>query len=178
MTVKELMSRVAVRDVDGYAEIYKVMWTDIYVIGMTYFHNKEDAEDLVQNIFLKIWQKPEDYKPSLAGGKQWVLTKVKFTALDMLRNKKSRMNGYEEYAREIINQQQAAIENIYYEIEGNPLYDGLTQDEKIVATYLSSGYKRADILKMTGMSAKHYNYIFSRLKNFYKKKISYVIKIT
>src|ERR1035437_5744033 len=50
---------------------------------------KNNADDLVQEIFLKIWKNTKSFNPQKASFKTWVFTIAKNTTTDFLRKKKS-----------------------------------------------------------------------------------------
>ncbi len=60
----------------------------VYYVSYKYVRNAQDAEDITQDVFLKIWKnlKKYDSKWSL---KTWILGIAKNTAIDFLRKKKS-----------------------------------------------------------------------------------------
>ena len=51
--------------------------------------NRNDASDIVQEIFIKVWKNIEHFDPSKASFKTWIFTIAKNTTTDFLRKKKS-----------------------------------------------------------------------------------------
>lgn len=54
-TDRELMQRVAEGDRDAFAEVYDRSWNTIYATALSYLKSPEWAQDVVQDIFLKVW---------------------------------------------------------------------------------------------------------------------------
>lgn len=51
--------------------------------------NKNEASDIVQEIFIKAWKNIKNFKPEKASFKTWIFTIAKNTITDFLRKKKS-----------------------------------------------------------------------------------------
>lgn len=68
---KGITSRLKQGDLDALKEVYSRHWKNIFAIAFSFLKSKEDAEDAVQDIFMRFWQKKEylnsnaDYKPYL-----------------------------------------------------------------------------------------------------------------
>jgi len=55
--------------------------------------NKNDAPDIVQEVFIKIWKNIHHFDQSKASFKTWIFTIARNTATDFLRKKKSLFLG-------------------------------------------------------------------------------------
>jgi RNA polymerase sigma-70 factor (family 1) len=51
----ELLLRIAKDDAEAFAQLYDHYWNRIYSLARVYLKSSQTAEDLVQEIFLKIW---------------------------------------------------------------------------------------------------------------------------
>jgi len=47
-----------------------------------------EAEDIVQDVFLTLWRRPEQYDPERGTGRAWLLTSVRNRSLDHLRRRR------------------------------------------------------------------------------------------
>lgn len=58
MTDKEtvLLDRICKRDQSGLEALYKTYYTRLYILAFRYVKNQEQAEEIVNDVFLKIWQ--------------------------------------------------------------------------------------------------------------------------
>jgi RNA polymerase sigma-70 factor (family 1) len=56
---KELVERLQKGDVEAFDLIYEKYSKPLYLFGLKYLRSKDEAEELVQSVFLKIW---ENYK--------------------------------------------------------------------------------------------------------------------
>lgn len=66
-------------------EIYKRQGNRVYCIAMLYLKNKEDAEDAVQNVFVKLMDKPRNFE-SLEHEKAWFIMVTKNYCKDVLKS--------------------------------------------------------------------------------------------
>ena len=66
-------------------EIYERQGKRVYCIAMLYLKNKEDAEDAVQNVFIKLLDKPRSFE-SLEHEKAWFIMVTKNYCKDVLKS--------------------------------------------------------------------------------------------
>lgn len=91
------MRRIRQGDKRGLQEIYEAYITLIYAIVKDVLRNKENAEDVTSDFFIKLWDKA-DYYQGGRGHKTWMTTIARNMAIDYLRK-----YGKEE-AREILDE--------------------------------------------------------------------------
>ena len=87
MTDKEFdaaMSKIRQGDKQGLQEIYEAYIGLIYAIVLDVLQNKESAEDVTSDFFIKIWDKADYYK-SGQGHKAWMAAIARNMAIDYLR---------------------------------------------------------------------------------------------
>jgi RNA polymerase sigma-70 factor (family 1) len=56
---KMLLQRMAEGDTQAFARIFDNYWKKIYSISLTYIKSTQEAEDVTQDVFLKIWKNRE-----------------------------------------------------------------------------------------------------------------------
>lgn len=66
-------------------EIYERQVKRVYCIAMLYLKNKADAEDAVQNVFIKLMEKPIEFE-SLEHEKAWFIMVTKNYCKDVLKS--------------------------------------------------------------------------------------------
>jgi RNA polymerase sigma-70 factor (ECF subfamily) len=59
----------------------------IYGLGLIFLRNKIDAEDLVQDTFLKVWRTGSRFDPSRGSLDVWILLIARSLAIDLLRRR-------------------------------------------------------------------------------------------
>ena len=69
---------------EDYSKIYAIYFPKLVRFSQTYLHSQEDAENLVQDIFLYLWENREQI-PSLGNMNAYLFTVVKNRCIDFLR---------------------------------------------------------------------------------------------
>lgn len=88
------ISRICVNDREGLRAIYEDYCALIYSVTMEILHNREDAEDVTSEFFIRLWDIAESYRPG-KGHRAWMITIAHNMAIDYLRKRK-RENPAEE----------------------------------------------------------------------------------
>src|SRR5207302_535539 len=56
--------RIRAGDMDAFERLYRAYWQRLYVFAFRYGHVKEDAEEVVQDVFFRIWRGRADWVPA------------------------------------------------------------------------------------------------------------------
>lgn len=72
-------------DKEGLREIYQAYIGYIYSIVYQIIQNKENAEDITSEFFLRIWEKAGQYKTGSAGHRGYLATIARNMSIDFLR---------------------------------------------------------------------------------------------
>ena len=75
--------RIRAGDMDAFETLYRAYWQRLYVFAFRYGHVKEDAEEVVQDVFFRIWRGRADWVPAGAVGNYLYLA-VRNAARDRL----------------------------------------------------------------------------------------------
>jgi RNA polymerase sigma-70 factor (ECF subfamily) len=94
----ELIGRVArERDRAAFAAVYDRLSPRVYGFLLRLLRNRTDADDVLQETFLQVWNQAERYDPGRANADGWVLMIARSRAADRLRK---RGTGVAEPTRE------------------------------------------------------------------------------
>lgn len=129
----ELMHRVALRDKVAFAQLYDRLSGVLYSTAMRILNDAKEAEDVLQDVFLQIWEKAGTYDPGLGRPFNWMLTLTRNRSIDRLRSLRRRYEfiaeatetavtnhlNLQENGREIYDREQSQI--IRRALEGLPL---------------------------------------------------------
>jgi RNA polymerase sigma-70 factor, ECF subfamily len=69
------------------AALYDRYASRIYGLGLVLLGNKTDAEDLVQDTFLKVWRRGSTFDPRRGSLDAWILLNARSLAIDLLRRR-------------------------------------------------------------------------------------------
>jgi RNA polymerase sigma-70 factor (ECF subfamily) len=102
---EELMERLFQRDLDAFRALYERYGSLVYSTCLRIVRDTQIAEDMVQEIFLRIWRKPESYLPSRGRFVTWLTSVTRNRAVDEIRSRNRRfrheMASPEEQEREV-----------------------------------------------------------------------------
>lgn len=76
-------------DEDAFAEIVSMYGKAVYNSALYIAKNREDAEDISQEVFVRLWRTLSDYRGD-ASIKTWIATITKNCAIDYIRNRNKR----------------------------------------------------------------------------------------
>ena len=106
------IERIKQGDKDGLREIYENYIAFIYSVVYEKLQNKENAEDITSDFFIKLWEKAALYRPG-SGHKGWMATIARNMSVDFLRK-----HGKEELTdimqdSEEESESRVSVSNIY-----------------------------------------------------------------
>jgi RNA polymerase sigma-70 factor (ECF subfamily) len=82
------MERVRARDADAFERLYDRYHAMVYGIALRVLADAGSAEDVTQNVFLKIWSAPDAFRSGNLDG--WLARVARNRAIDVLRSRKLR----------------------------------------------------------------------------------------
>ena len=85
--LKEYFSRVRDGDREAFAQIYEELKRPVYTVACRIVQSKEIAEDVTQDIFVKLFLSPPD--SSVKNPRAWIFKMARNLAIDALRKTKS-----------------------------------------------------------------------------------------
>jgi RNA polymerase sigma-70 factor, ECF subfamily len=83
----ELVRAFARRDASAAGELYRRFAPRIYGLGIVMLGNPSQAEDLVQDTFVKVWRKADTYEAARGSLDTWILLIARSLAIDLLRRR-------------------------------------------------------------------------------------------
>jgi RNA polymerase sigma factor (sigma-70 family) len=87
-----LIDQVSRRDTEALRKLYLATSGKMLGIAMRVIGNREQAEDVLQDAYLKIWRIAQDYRQSLSPPIAWMGIIVRSRALDVLRKNATQMH--------------------------------------------------------------------------------------
>ena len=81
------MERIKSGDKEALHDIYQAYIGYIYSVVLGVVQNKEDAEDVTSEFFIKLWRLADTYKGG-NGHKAWLATIARNMAIDLIRKNK------------------------------------------------------------------------------------------
>ena len=129
---------------DAFRELFERYAPRIYCFALKYFKNEQDAEEVVQDVFLKIWEKREMLDKS-KNIRSFVFTVAVNTIYDSVRRKNIE-NSYKDFAKNNFDYQ---AESTWHEVIVNEMY---ARVEESVQTLPDQQRKVFILSKQKGLS--------------------------
>ena len=164
----ELLKAIVARDEVALAQLYDRYRVILFGLLMRILNNREEAEDVLQEVFLQVWRKAEDFDEDRGRPFTWLVTLARSRGIDRLRTLGARERVAEASAREVPEEvSDAAADAFKSEQRGivsdalaklpdeqkRPLmlayFDGLTQSE--IATHLGAPLGTVKTRMRTGL---------------------------
>jgi len=95
-----LLGRVAQGDRRGFEELYDRFSGVLFSTAYRVLNNQDAAEDVLQDVFIQIWEKAPLYDPSRGKPMTWAITLTRNKAIDRLRSTQRRGRLQEELVQE------------------------------------------------------------------------------
>lgn len=154
----ELLVLVAGKNLDAFNEIYNLYNRLIYTVVYQVLNNFEDTDDVMQEVFVQIWNKAPSYNPEKGRAQTWLTTMARNKAIDRLRSKTRRNKLGKKMETEVIVQSLSSVDNLFKSValkeEGEVLHQAVLKlsDEQRTAIQLSylEGLTQSQIAERLG----------------------------
>jgi RNA polymerase sigma-70 factor, ECF subfamily len=90
VTDQALVASITERDSAALDEVYRRYSRSVYSLAYRVLSDSAGAEDVVQEVFLKLWRQPESYNPERGSLGPWLLSVTHNRSIDVLRRRKVR----------------------------------------------------------------------------------------
>jgi RNA polymerase sigma-70 factor (ECF subfamily) len=91
----ELMAQLAAGEVAALGSVYDRYSALVFSVSLRVLNDRQLAEDVVQEVFLRLWRRPSSYDPERGRFISWLMSVTRNRALDELR-RRSRRQRVEE----------------------------------------------------------------------------------
>lgn len=98
------MKAIAARDEAALAQLYDRYRAILFGLLMRILNNREEAEDVLQEVFLQVWRKADDFDENRGRPFTWLVTLGRSRGIDRLRTLASRERVAEAGAREALEE--------------------------------------------------------------------------
>ncbi len=88
--IADLIARCALRDRAAFRDLYGRTSAKLYGVALRILRDRAEAEEALQEVYVKIWQRADRYVPGGYSPISWLVAVARNHALDMLRARKPR----------------------------------------------------------------------------------------
>lgn len=86
----QLLSRIAAGNRSALGEFYDLMAPGLFIFALRMLNDAQDAEEVVQDVFVQIWNKAQRFDPALGLPSSWALGIARNRCIDRLRSRQRR----------------------------------------------------------------------------------------
>ncbi len=115
MQQEELLPLLLSRNQKGFNLLYDAYSKSLYAVIANLIKNQEEAEEVLQDVFVKIWDHIEAYDEKKGRLYTWMLNIARRTAIDKLRSKgykNAQLNSNDESFVSLIDENSSFINKI------------------------------------------------------------------
>lgn len=175
-TVKELIVLSRQNDAQAFRKLVEAHQFIVYTLAFRLLGNEEDAKDIVQETFIKVWNHLDRFKPELKFT-TWLYTIASNQCYDKLKKTKHQFSlNFDEQnlVREFISNENIESNIINAELAHiiSSLTDDLTPKQKLVFTLRDlEGLEIEEIKSITNLSAAKIKSNLYLARQYIRKKI-------
>ncbi len=89
----DLVARVANGDHEAFSQLYDQSSSLLFTLALRMLGDRDEAADLLQEVYLEVWQKIVRYNAARGTPTAWLVTVARSRAIDRLRARASRGHG-------------------------------------------------------------------------------------
>lgn len=91
----QLLAEIAGRSQEALSALYDRFSKLLYGLILAIVRDTDDAEDILQEVFIQVWKCASTYQPALGSPKTWLVRLAHNRAIDLLRSKRHRQKQME-----------------------------------------------------------------------------------
>ena len=129
----DLVRKLKKGDISSFDRIYQQYYKKVYLFARGILKSHEDAENIVQEVFIKIWEKHKELDENQSF-ESFIYTISYNTSISLIRKKLSEKSFLEEWFRRLENEKQVVNEADYNDLRErtNRLIDQLPERRRQV----------------------------------------------
>ena len=115
----ELLRRIAQRERAAFEDLYTRYASILYASALKFVKEDADAQDVVQDVFIQIWDKAKLYDPAKGKPLTWALTLTRNRAIDRIRAIQRRTRLRDEFEQETFVDESAGVREALSEVDAS-----------------------------------------------------------
>jgi len=153
--VAELLMRIADRDESAFGSLYDMLSSRVFGLILRVLVDRSQSEEVLQEVFLEVWQSAGSFAPNRGQGRSWVLTIAHRRAVDRVRSAQAAGERDVRAGMRELNTPAAGVEEqVELRIESRRVARALQalpelQREALTLAYFG-GYSQSEIAAMSG----------------------------
>ena len=115
----DLLARVANRERAAFEQLYARYSNILYATAMKFLKQDADAQDVVQDVFIQIWDKAKLYDPTKGKPLTWALTMTRNRSIDRIRAIQRRTRLRDDFESETVADESAGVREALFEVDAS-----------------------------------------------------------
>jgi RNA polymerase sigma-70 factor, ECF subfamily len=87
MALDAALARAAQGDLRAFHRVHELTRVHLLSVALRIVRQRELAEDVLQDVYVAVWQRAGQYDPAIARPMTWLITMVRHRAIDLLRSR-------------------------------------------------------------------------------------------
>lgn len=177
---KELVVKAKAGDVEAFGEIYNHYLNPIFrfIVGLGV--NPDDAADITQDVFIKAWQKIDQYADQGHSFGAWLYVIARTTAIDWLKKKKPVLIGAEVHFWDTLpsslpGPEQASEAGLTSGLIQTALAKLGHNDREVIVLYYMSELSHEEIAQILGISTEAVRQRKSRALKTLRDQVAFML---
>lgn len=150
-----LTQKMQDKDEDFFEFLFEKYHRQLFLLALQYLKDEKLAEDAIQDVFLKVWQKRDRLDPSRSV-KGFLFTTLKNHVLNMIRNKKRRIANTVEAGSQksgtVENTEEEMVLNEYWKIVERGVSELPSGKQKVFRLRRMQGYTNREVASVLQIS--------------------------
>ena len=154
----DLLARVAKRERAAFEQLYDRYANILYATAMKFLKEDADAQDVVQDVFIQIWDKAKLYDPAKGKPLTWALTLTRNRSIDRIRAIQRRTRLRDDFEKETVADESAGVREALSGVDasekGQILRTAVNQlspqQKKVIELAYFSGLTQTEIAEKLG----------------------------
>ncbi|HEV7331247.1 MAG TPA: sigma-70 family RNA polymerase sigma factor [Flavisolibacter sp.] len=148
-TEEALVEGLKLHDEQSYSYFYDNYGKAIFGVIFQVVPNQEAAEDILQEVFVKIWKNIGSYDPSKGRLFTWVLNIARNQAIDYTRSKEFNKGGKTISLSDNVNSGERPVQSNYHDAGLKKIVESLPEEaRKLLELSYFLGYTHEEIAEM------------------------------
>lgn len=153
--VAELLQSVASGDQQAFARLYDMLSFRVFGLILRVLVDRSQSEEVLQEVFLEIWQSAAKFAPNRGQGRSWVLTIAHRRAVDRVRSAQASADRDARVGlRDLETPRDDVAESVEMRMEARRVAEAVAalpeaQREAITLAYYG-GYSQSEIAALVG----------------------------
>lgn len=90
----QLIQRTATQDREAFIQLYDHFSSLVFTLAMRMLRGRDDAEDLLQEVFVQVWRQASNYSQERGSPEAWIVNMTRSRAIDKLRSIRRREQSF------------------------------------------------------------------------------------